>query len=146
MVQSEADMTSLESIVLPLAESRSLVEHGIVLDTALYWFRFTRAEDRIIGDGYSVARSDGSYYVPVKKVCPAPVLSELLDAIRAKADAMEAKVDRGMKLERHEWDGKIDWEIVGQGKGNCEDDWMEAEGKGDTDLLAAAALLLEVSK
>ena len=30
-------MTSLESIVLPLEQSRALVEHGIVLDTAMVW-------------------------------------------------------------------------------------------------------------
>lgn len=134
-------MTSLESIVLPLEQSRALVEKGIVLDTVASW----------ITDGTTHSRPviiEPAVYEVFKSriICPAPVLSELLDAIRAKADAMEAEVDRGMKLERHEWDGKIDWEIVGQGKGNCEDDWREAEGKDSTDLLAAAALLLEVAK
>lgn len=134
-------MTSLESIVLPLEQSRALVEHGIVLDTVASW----------IADGATHSRPviiEPAVYEAVKSriVCPAPVLSELLDALRAKADAMEARVDRGMKLERHEWDGKINWEIVGQGKGNCEDDWREANGEALTDLLAAAALLMEVSK
>jgi hypothetical protein len=145
-------VSTLESIVLPLADSRALVEHGIVLDTAMVWAEMDggyQCDEN--GDPQQemppyadVVPGDSPYHGTF--ICLAPVLSELLDAIRAKADAMETKVDRGMKLERHEWDGKIDWELVGQGKGNCEDDWREAEGKDSTDLLAAAALLLEVSK
>jgi hypothetical protein len=135
---------TLETIVLPLEQSRALVEAGIVLDTAMVYLLYSHLNGS--HETWYPREKEGQPELNMRNAVPAPVLSELLDAIRAKADAMETKVDRGMKLERHEWDGKIDWELVGQGKGNCEDDWCEAEGKDSTDLLAAAALLMEVSK
>ena len=129
-------MNTLESIVLPLEQSRALVEHGIVLNTALYWFRFTKAEDRIIEDGYSVATEFSEYYAPVKQVCPAPVLSELLDAIRAKTEA-DAEFSTGKyRMGRKVKTGlTVDWGEIGH-----------TQGFGDTDLLAAATLLMEVSR
>ena len=133
-------MTSLESIVLPLEQSRALVEHGIVLDTAMVWVR-----DPNTGDISVDARENRDVSL-WSILCPTPVLSELLDAIRVKADAIEVKINRRTELERHEDDEQVCWELVGQGQGSCEDDWQQAVGKGTTDLLAACALLLEVAK
>ena len=41
-------MNTLESIVLPLPESRALAEAGIVLDTALVWVYVKDANGRIV--------------------------------------------------------------------------------------------------
>jgi hypothetical protein len=123
MVQSEADMTSLESIVLPLTESRALVENGIVLDTAISWEK---------GGPIFTGWAHSDIYV-----APAPVLSELLDAIRARVDDADAEFSSG----KYRVDGKVrtgltvDWGEVGH-----------VQAFGDIDLLAAAALLMEVSK
>ena len=85
-------MNTLESIVLSLTESQSLVEHGIVLDTALCWY---------------IAESDGVYTtivwvkssysqddeIPiVTTMVPAPVFSELLDAIDPAESSTEKMV------------------------------------------------------
>jgi len=129
-------VTTLDSIVLPLSDSRALVEHGIVLDTALVWWKQVGKDDRP-----TVHARQGSFLSFID--CPAPVLSELLGAIRVKADAMEVKADRRMEVVRHE-QGLIVWEIIGHGRGTCEDDWQAAVGMGDTDFLAAIALLMEV--
>lgn len=131
-------MANLESIVLPLSDSRALVEHGIVLETALYWFRFTRAEDRSINDGYSVARTDGEYYAPVKRVCGAPVLSELLGAIR---DKVGNPLEERTIILSH--DGHLEVPCCA-GVRSSRGEYMIAYG--DTDLKAAAALLMEVSR
>ena len=133
-------MSTLESVVLPLEQSQSLAEHGVVLDTALRWVTNPyNKEPFVIPVWFPPA--DGEVVL-----CPAPVLSELLDAIRVKADAIEVKINRRMELERHEYDEQVCWELVGQGQGSCEDDWQQAVGKGTTDLLAACALLMEVAK
>jgi len=74
-------MATLESVVLPLAQSRSLVEHGIALDTAMVWVESPAGWNK-----YKViATGDGKYFTPeAHAACPAPTLSELLDAIREK--------------------------------------------------------------
>lgn len=121
-------MTSLESIVLPLEQSRALVEHGIVLDTALFW----------IQDGSHHQRPvviEPSVYVAYKSriICSAPTLSELLDAIRAKHSDVNFEI-----YDTPHWVRKIQaW---------MNDDVDEVETEGTTDLLAAAALLMEVSR
>ena len=142
-IQLGAAMTSLSQIVLPLAESRLLVEKGIKLDTAMVWFVMTEGSfcQKVFPIG-EVPYDPGVSY----ELVSAPTLSELLDAIRVKADAIEVKINRRTELERHEDDEQVCWELVGQGQGSCEDDWQQAVGKGSTDLLAAAALLMEVAK
>jgi hypothetical protein len=116
-------MTSLEQIVLPLAESRALVEAGVVLETVFQW---TRGIDRPIPN-YTVWTHEG------ESLAPAPVLSELLDAIRAKHLDVNFEIYDTPHGER-----KIQaW---------MNDDVDEVETEGTTDLLAAAALLMEVSK
>ena len=143
-------MSTLESVILPLKESQSLAAAGIVLDTALVWVYVKDANGKIVltvmPSEDAAADCLGADCDGQKVICSAPVLSELLDAIRAKADAIEERMNRGMELERHEEEEQILYELVGQGHGNCEDDWQQAVGKGSTDLLAAAALLREVSK
>lgn len=120
-------MTSLESIVLPFAESRSLVEHKIVLGTALSWFvdMLGVAKPVVLAHDFLNSRYDE---------IPAPVLSELLDAIWAKyPDAVISTFRRkGFGA-----DVDIDDDLAGFHKG---------AGLYPTDLLAAAALLTEVSK
>jgi hypothetical protein len=63
---------NLESIVLSLSDSQALVEHGIVLDTALVWEKDAWGL-HVLPNGDPVNRSF--------TLCPAPILSELLDAI-----------------------------------------------------------------
>lgn len=123
-------MTSLESIVLPLEQSRALVEKGIVLETPLCWY-----VDIDTGDGPRLAtyvwmsnENDGD-----DETVPAPTLGELLDAIRAKYP-------------------DVNFEIYDTPHGAREiqawlnDDADEADAEGATDFLAAAALLMEVAK
>lgn len=134
-------MTSLEQIVLPLEQSRQLMEHGIALDTAMVWVYVKDANGKIVltvmprRDASAAclgADCDGQ-----KVICGAWVLSELLDAIRAKQPY--AVVQCGNR--RHD--------CVGSERSACSA--MQPEGcsdirYGDTDLLAAYALLLEVAQ
>jgi len=124
-------MSSLEQIVLPLAESRALVEAGIVLETAMRWVKnhYNQAPFAI---PVWFPPADGEVVL-----CPAPALSELLDAIRAKQPY--AVVQCGDRPRGY----------VGSEKRACSA--MQPEGcsdirYGDTDLLAAYALLMEVAK
>jgi len=86
-------MNTLESIVLPLADSRALVEHGVVLDTALAWYpehcddyeaeapaSLWPDEWKRIAEGCPVVcvREEMEDHEPI---CSAPVLSELMNAI-----------------------------------------------------------------
>ena len=80
VVQPEASMTSLEQIVLPLAESRLLVEHGVVLDTAMVWIRYSCGSY----ETWHPQERIGQPELNMETAVPAPVLSELLDAIRAR--------------------------------------------------------------
>ena len=70
-------MSTLEQLVPTLDLCQQLKAAGFPQDTYFFWFRFTRPEDRIIADGYSVASGNEEYYVPVKKVCAAPTAGEL---------------------------------------------------------------------
>jgi hypothetical protein len=118
-------MTSLESIVLPLTESRALAEAGIVLDTALVWVYVKDANGRIVLT--VIPREDaaadclGADCDGQKVICGAPVLSELLDAIRG---------DGRVKM-----DLSVDW---------YEDGHVLAFGAWD--IFAAYALLMGVAE
>lgn len=133
-------MMDLESIVLPLEQSRALVEHGIVLDTALVWAVVKDCNSQLITT--VISRNDalagciGTSCDGQQVICGAPVLSELLDAIRAKTEA-DAEFSTGKyRMGRKVKTGlTVDWGEIGH-----------TQGFGDTDLLAAAALLMEVSK
>lgn len=123
-------MSSLEQIVLPLAESRALAEK-VKLDTVMVWVRDPNTGDISVD---SKENRDVSLW---SILCPAPVLSELLDAIRKKQPY--AVVQCGDRPRGY----------VGSEKRACLA--MQPEGcsdirYGDTDLLAAYALLLEVAK
>ena len=126
-------MSALESIVLPLAESRALAEAGIVLDTALVWIRDN--DDQHIS---VVERSRTEDILDLKGeatvLCGAWVLSELLDAIRAKCPYAVISI---FHREGFGVDMDIDDDSTGVHDG---------VGMYLTDLLAAAALLREVSK
>jgi hypothetical protein len=131
-------MTSLESIVLPLEQSRALVEHGIVLETtALVWIAEGQLDDEdnepTIFPRVDALDDEGG---PMWDFIPAPVLSELLDAIREKVgDESWCELF---------WGKKSHLEVL---KTNTDsDDDLLGEGEAPTDLLAAAALLMEVSK
>ena len=124
-------MTSLESIFLPLAESRALAEAGIVLDTALVWVYVKDANGKIVltvmPSEDAAADCLGADCDGQKIICGAPVLSELMNAIYARYDNAE---------------------ITMYGSGLI-DVWIGKEAhqqNEDTDLLAAYALLREVSK
>ena len=138
-------MTSLESIVLPLAESRALAEAGIVLDTALVWVYVKDANGKIVLTVMSrmdaAAACLGADCDGQKIICGAPVLSELLDAIRAGAIKKVCGMDDDettVILSRHYAGGSMcgvrtvlgEYEVT----------------QAPTDLLAAAALLREVSR
>jgi len=117
-------MTSLSQIVLPLPESRSLVEKGIKLDTAMVWFVMTEGSfcQKVFPIG-EVPYDPGVSY----ELVSAPTLSELLDAIYARYDNAEITMYGSGLID--EWIGK------------------EAHQQNeDTDLLAAYALLMEVAK
>jgi hypothetical protein len=124
-------MTSLESIVLPLAESRALVERGIVLETVASW----------ITDGATHSRPviiELAVYETVKSriICPAPTLSELLDAIRAKVGGNETTAI----LSRDKSEAGASCAGIRTEGGRYE------IAQALTDLLAAAALLMGASK
>ena len=137
-------MTSLEQIVLPLEQSRSLVEHGIVLDPALVWAEMDggyQCDEN--GDPQQemppyadVVPGDSPYHGTF--ICPAPTLGELLDAIRAKVgNPLE---ERTIILSQ---DGHLEAPCCA-GARSPQGEYQIAYN--DTDLLAAAALLMEVSK
>lgn len=125
-------MTSLESIVLPLAESLALVERGIVLDTVLRWVENHYNENPI---------TIPTWFPPADEeivLCPAPVLSELVDAIRAKVG--HPLEERTVILTQ---DGRLKVPYCARVRSD--------RGKYElacrkSDLLAAAAILMEVSK
>jgi hypothetical protein len=125
-------MTSLESIALPLTDSRSLVEQGIVLETAMVWVTVEIGEHNPMPPTLTINYHLKSMY----PVYPAPVLSELLDAIREKVgDESWCELF---------WGKKSHLEVL---KTNTDsDDDLLGEGEAPTDLLAAAALLMEVTK
>ena len=125
-----------ESIVLPLPESRALAEAGIVLDTAMVWVRDN--DDQHIS---VVERSRTEAILDLKGevtvLCGAWVLSELLDAIRARCSGSIGFAHF------HDLNGQYVWQVW----------WGESErlatgqahGEGKSYLLAASALLREVS-
>ena len=124
-------MTTLESVVLPLAESRSLVEKGIVLDTVAWWQRSLVHIDHpvsahIKGDNSAMGIEDF-----FEDICPAPTLSELLDAIRERHPDAEI-------ISRCTWPGAA--LVIRFGENYYKNIY------GDTVILAACALLLEVAK
>ena len=140
-------MTSLESIVLPLSESRALAEK-VKLDTALVWVYVKDANGRIVLTVMSRRDADaaclGADCDGQKVICGAPTLSELLDAIRkatgdkdtefafGKYRVDEGEIQCGVSAD---WTDPKNWEADGH-----------AQEFGSTDLLAAYALLLEVAK
>jgi len=117
---------TLESIVLPLAESRALVEAGIVLETAMRWVKnhYNQAPFAI---PVWFPPADGEVVL-----CPAPALSELLDAIITRYPACAFE----MLWSDDEWEIDLanDLPQVCQGK------------SGKNHLQSLAALLMEVSK
>jgi hypothetical protein len=141
-------MTSLESIVLPLAESRALVEAGVVLETALVWVpagEFDEYEDGesrepvLMEKKDTLDEDDG----PMYEFTPAPVLSELLDAIRAKvgdAEFHSYNVNTVIDI------GNRTWEVLGDYIGVARRYKIVERAPALTDLLAAAALLMGVSR
>jgi hypothetical protein len=133
-------MTSLESIVLPLPDSRALVEAGIVLETALMWCQPSWGP---ISKGIEYVGTRGNMYRPAEEevLCSAPVLSELLDAIRAGAikKASGMKGDETTIILSSEYAG-------GAACGVRTALGTYGVAQASTDLLAAAALLMEVSK
>ena len=136
VVQPEASMTSLEQIVLPLEQSRSLVEHGVVLDTAMVWIRYSCLDGSY--ETWHPQERIGQPELNMETAVPAPVLSELLDAIRARVgNPLE---ERTIILSQDEH-----LEV------SCCAGIRSPQGKyqiayNDTDLLAAYALLREVSR
>jgi hypothetical protein len=114
---------NLESVVLPLAESRALVEHGIVLDAVFQW---TKGIDKPIPN-YTVWTHEG------ESLAPAPVLSELLDAIRAKVHPTFLGID------------SLFWTVRWIEPSNAAP-LQERSTSWQNDLDAAAALLMGASK
>lgn len=144
-------MTSLEQIVLPLEQSRALVEHGIVLDTAMVWAEMDGGyqcdengdPQQEIPPYADVVPGDSPYHGTF--ICPAPTLGELLDAIRKRAKVKYAEIEGLIVLCQSSPEsaccalGDYDHEDSGN--------WVEETQKtAPTDLLAASALLREVSK
>lgn len=127
-------MTSLENIVLPLAESRALAEAGIVLDTALSWYEDHHVQSDMESElRYYVAETVNSDATRDRCICGAWVLSELLDAIRDAAHPVFLGVD-GLF-----W--SVRWIEPSNGI-----PLRERSTSEQNDLLAAYALLLEVAK
>ena len=135
-------MSTLESIVLPLPESRALAAAGIVLDTALVWVYVKDANGRIVLTVMSrrdaAAACLGADCDGQKVICGAPVLSEIVDTIRAKVGK---PVDETTVILNRDGD-KAGANWVGVRKKDAEYEIAQAP----TDLLAAASLLLEVSR
>lgn len=136
VVQPEASMTSLEQIVLPLAESRLLAEKGVALDTVAWWQRSLAHIDHPVSVHIKGDNCDIEDFF--EDICPAPTLSELLDAIRAKVG--NPLDERNIILAQ---DGRREVPCRAEVR-YCGDKCQAAYN--DTDLLAAASLLLEVSR
>ena len=132
-------MTSLESIVLPLEQSRSLVEHGIVLDTTLVWIRYSCLDGSY--ETWHPQERMGQPELNMETAVPAPVLSELLDAIRAKVG--NPLDERTIVLAQ---DGHREVTCRAEVRYERSEKVIAKIAYNDTDLLAAAALLMEVSK
>ena len=139
-------MTSLEQIVLPLAESRALAEK-VKLDTVFSWaaglydsetaavWTECAKKDLAAMRDYEHRHPDEPDTTPWPEPIPAPTLSELLDAIRAKGYG----------------DIRFDWNLSVPSERRCmaivaNSTNGEHHAYGATDLLAAASLLLEVAK
>ena len=134
-------MSTLESIVLPLPESRALAAAGIVLDTALVWVYVKDANGKIVltvMPRRDAAACLGADCDGQKVICGAPVLSEIVDTIRAKVGK---PVDETTVILNRDGD-KAGANWVGVRKKDAEYEIAQAP----TDLLAAASLLLEVSR
>lgn len=133
-------MTPLESIVLPLAESRKLMEAGILMGTALVWVYVKDANGRIVltvmPSEDAAADCVGADCDGQKVICGAPVLSELLDAIRAKVG--KPVDETTVILNRDGGEAGANW--VGVRTEDAEYEIAQAP----TDLLAAYQLLREV--
>lgn len=127
-------MTSLESIVLPLAESKALVEKGIVLETALVWQTVEIGEHNPMPPVVTINFHMESMYPSY----PAPTLSELLDAIRAKVDKPTAETTFILSRDGSEAGASCAGIRTEGGKYEI--------APASTDLLAAYALLMEVTK
>lgn len=87
-------MSNLESLVLPLAESQSLVEHGVVLGaTALVWIAVHEIDDDndepTIFPRVDALDDEGD---PMWNFVPAPALSELLDVLEPFQSSAEKMV------------------------------------------------------
>lgn len=123
-------MTSLEQIVLPLEQSRSLVEHGVVLDTAMVWWKQMADEARVV----HCREHTLSSFID----CPAPTLSELLDAIRAAVGKPTDETTVILSRDGSEAGASCAGVRTEGGKYEI--------ASAPTDLLATYALLLEVAK
>ena len=128
---------TLEQLVPILDLCQQLRDKGFPQDTVFKWFRFTRKEDRIIGDGYSVAQTDGSYYVPVKEVCAAPTAGELEEWLRGKVGN---PLEETTIIISHDGSKEVAYSA---GVRNTKGKYTIAYG--DTDIAALAALVLEVA-
>lgn len=128
-------MRPLESIVLPFEQSRALVDAGIVLDTVATWQRnLVRADHEI---NVHIVRDNSIYGIEdaFENVCPAPVLSELLDAIRAKVGGSETTAI----LSSDKSEAGVSCAGIRTAGGKYE------IAQASTDILAAAELLIEIS-
>lgn len=83
---------NLEPIVLPFAESQSLVEHGIVLDTALCWYIPKSNGIHQICVWVKTSDSQDDEIPIATTMVPAPVFSELLDAIDPAESSAEKMI------------------------------------------------------
>jgi hypothetical protein len=120
---------------LPLAESRALVEKGIVLETAMSWYEDHHVQSETVSElKWYVTDTMKADMTRDNLICPAPVLSELLDAIKAGCGSVEFQAV---------CDKDVSWKAICFKRGGLEAHYAN---RVSTDLLAAAALLLEVSK
>jgi hypothetical protein len=122
---------TLEQIVLPLTESRALVEHDIDLDTALIWVMPMKLLGEFRPLPYLKATELKQEVNCHFEFVPAPVLSEILDAIWDKKHYESIVVFRELAMKK-----RAAWRFYSD----------ERPRFAPTDLLAAAALLMEVSK
>lgn len=129
-------MSTLKSIVLSIANSQSLVERGIVLDaTALVWIAKHELDDEndepTIFPREDALDDEGS---PMYNFVSAPTLSELLDAIRTKVSGAVISIF-------HRRDFGVDIDLDDDASA-----YHYGVGQYPSDLEAAAALLMEMSK
>lgn len=121
-------MSTLESIVLSLPDSQALVKAGVVLDTALVWFVYGESVQLLTRE--QVETFDKPYDTAV----PAPVLSELLDAVRARVSSAIISIF-------HRRDFGVDIDLDDDASA-----FHYGVGQYPSDPEAAAALLMEISK